>query len=277
MDSRPLKQLTVAAVFVAIAVAGGFLFWRSLYFQQATCTDNIQNQNEVGVDCGGVCPACVGLPQTLKLSGETAIVAGEDGTVDVLFRIENVNPQWGARSVAYTIELEDAEGTLLATRQGSAFLLPLEEHAVVEQFLELAHERAAASAQVTLAEPRWVEVPQRIEGSQLTVLSPMLRWFVDRPEVAEVVGIIRNDSPFTYDRIDVFVIVSDAQGTPVGVRRTDMRTLSSGERREFRVAWRAPFSFFGEPKLEIVPLTNLFENENFVRAYGTVERFQELR
>jgi len=39
-----------------------------------TCSDGIQNQDETGIDCGGVCPACE-VPVTYSLSNFILLVA----------------------------------------------------------------------------------------------------------------------------------------------------------------------------------------------------------
>lgn len=275
--TRSAKQLIIAIVFIVVTVVVAFLWWRSFHFTQATCEDGIQNQNEVGVDCGGSCEACVGLPQAPELVQTPIFIAGEGGHIDLLFAIKNRNPQWGLKKLPYTIVLQDSEGGRIGERTGSTFLLPLEEHFVVEQAIETTVDFSPAKVVVEFGEPVWIEVPDRVSENGLIVLQPTFTRLVGVPEVAEAKGVIRNDAPFSYDRIEVHVAVYDSLGEPVGFRRTEMRTLSSGERREFRVAWRAPFTLLGEPRLEILPLTNVFENENFVRVHGTMEEFQELQ
>ncbi|EKE15954.1 MAG: hypothetical protein ACD_11C00069G0001 [uncultured bacterium] len=39
-----------------------------IYNTIESCTDNIQNQDETGIDCGGVCEACIIPPTTYGLS-----------------------------------------------------------------------------------------------------------------------------------------------------------------------------------------------------------------
>eukprot|EP00494_Astrolonche_serrata_P026639 UN26901 len=41
-----------------------------------TCTDGIQNQNEAGVDCGGVCPACETCTDGIQNQNETGVDCG---------------------------------------------------------------------------------------------------------------------------------------------------------------------------------------------------------
>jgi len=56
--SRTLKQLTFGSVYFvifALVALGAYLS----YFKSApSCADNKQNQNEIGVDCGGRCIPC---------------------------------------------------------------------------------------------------------------------------------------------------------------------------------------------------------------------------
>ena len=274
MDSRTRKQLIIACVSVVVLTGGAFGLWRFFFYEAPSCVDGIRNQNETDVDCGGVCGQCVGLPQPLRKKN-IEVVSGERGTFDVAFRVENPNSQWGVKTMPYSVLLKGAGGETLAEREGQLFLLPLEHAPVVEQ--AVVSNRTPVSAEVILGEPTWVEVPDAVRDDQLIVLNPTFSRLAIGPDIAELSAIVRNDSPFTYDRIEVHAVLTDPNGGVLATRRTEMRTLAAGERREFRVAWRAPIAISGDPRIEISARTNVFENENFVREHGTVERFQELR
>lgn len=277
MDRRVAKQLIIALVVMLLFVGAGFAVFAVLVYEAPSCSDGVRNQNEVGVDCGGVCSSCIGLPQALRLRGEAVFVSGDRESADAAFRIENINPQWGATAVPYTVTLEDASGESVASASGTTFVLPFETRLVVEQAIALTRGGSPVRVRVDLDTPAWVEVPDEVRDDQLVVTDATFRRFAQGPDLAEARGVVRNDSSFTYDRIEVHVEVTDGTGAIVGLRRTEMRTLTPGERREFRVAWRVPLATKGEPRLEIVAATNVFQNENFVRLHGTTERFQELR
>ena len=55
---------------------------------QSTCFDNIQNQGELDVDCGGPCPACSPQVNLKSLSCATPILNGTD--LQVLYEISNL-------------------------------------------------------------------------------------------------------------------------------------------------------------------------------------------
>ncbi len=44
-----------------------------------SCEDGIQNQGELGVDCGGPCPTCAGLPSSAWLEAEVGMLSGSPG------------------------------------------------------------------------------------------------------------------------------------------------------------------------------------------------------
>ena len=241
-----------------------------------SCFDGVQNQEELGVDCGGVCLPCAGLPEQIRFD-RASYVSGERGAVDALFYLENVNPQWGARAIPYTLFLDDAQGQVIAQRQGTTFLLPLERHPVIEQGIAVGDGEVIADTRVEIGETTWVEVAEYgIRDDELVVLVPTFTQLTSGPDFAEVRGIVRNDAPFSFDRVEIYVVVSNRGGEVLGARATDMRTLRSGELREFRIAWRTPFPLTGgEPQLEIVAITNIFEDDNFIRETGMLEPFQE--
>ena len=99
---------------------------------------------------------------------------------------------------------------------------------------------------------------------------------------SELEAVILNNSDFDFDKVEVGVILFSqpeddhpSAGTDdiVAVNRTDIRTFLSRTERGFRVSW--PTEFPESVRQDIEVLTNVFENANFIRRYGTQERFQK--
>ena len=94
--------------------------------------DNFFNPSVTGfigpngnVDCGGPCLACKGHPEPLSIGGSVLIPA-ENRKYDLVFMIINPNLNYGASSVDYNIEIDDAQGKKIYSRNGSTFVLPKE-------------------------------------------------------------------------------------------------------------------------------------------------------
>ena len=88
-------------------------------------------------------------------------------------------------------------------------------------------------------------------------------------------GAILNDSDLDFETVDVDVILRNSGGEIIGVNKSEIRTFLAHSERYFKVTW--PFSLKGEvEKTEIVSSTNIFENFNFIKRYGSgVEKFQQ--
>ena len=102
---------TIAIVFMIIA---GWVF--VAYFNKPpTCSDNKQNQGELGVDCGGpcllLCPAQYA-PLNVLWSRFSKV---SDGDYNVLAYIENPNLNASSYNLNYVFKLYDSRGILQIT------------------------------------------------------------------------------------------------------------------------------------------------------------------
>ncbi len=70
MKKHSLFTYSIFAIFF-------LLFWASCG-EEETCIDSIQNQDETGVDCGGVCDACVSCSDGIQNGNETGVDCGGD-------------------------------------------------------------------------------------------------------------------------------------------------------------------------------------------------------
>lgn len=275
MAHRLRKQIIIALVYFLIVVGVlALLFWPQT--PAPSCHDGVKNQDETGVDCGGVCGPCIVLPKDLIVTS-SSFTRSENGTYDAVFTVKNPNSEYGLKNIAYGINLKDASGDSVAQKDGVAYFLPLQTRPVIEQNIAAVVSSKPLSASITFKNPEWVSITDHFSQVGLTVESPTFAYGNWTNEAASVIAVVRNDSAFTYDSIDVFVVVKNQDGTTVGIRRSAMRTLTAGERREFKVAWRPPFSVSGTPQVEVYATTNVFDNENFVKTHGVIEQFQRLR
>ena len=86
-------------------------------------------------------------------------------------------------------------------------------------------------------------------------------------------GVLFNDSDFDFAKVDVVVILFDDAGLALAVGQTNTNTFLSRTERYFSVSW--PSQVRGTvAAIRVQASTNLFENENFVKRYGTQEKFQ---
>jgi len=75
-------------------------------------------------------------------------------------------------------------------------------------------------------------------------------------------GLLKNESPFDFSLISLKIILKDSADKVVALNLTEIRTVKSGENRDFRAVW---FSrFLGEVlNVEVQAEANVFDSESF--------------
>ena len=266
---RRNKQIIIATCF--------FLFWglvgfgiSYLFAEGPTCFDGIRNQNEEGIDCGGPCELCPPILEKLKVSKIRAVQAGIE-SFDLLAQIENPNREYGAPQAFYQFEIFDQGNNLIRKVDGSTFIFPSQTKYIIESPVNLSG--LPYKVTFSIKNVDWEKllnfenVGLEIYNKKYNELSPEQDYF------SEASGIIENASNYDYEKVEIFVVLYDNKDNIINFAKTEQRTISSGDRREFKVSWKRPFKKVY--KSDIEAYTNLFLDENFMRRHGTEEKFQQ--
>lgn len=270
MDPRLQKQLIVGLVFVLIILLLGYgvFVWIRV---EPTCFDNIKNGKEDGVDCGlaacgKTCEPAI-LPLQIKTSQflQTAV-----GDYDFVAQIYNPNTAYGASSFNYSLIFTDENGVELLKSGGTSYIIPGQTKYLTAVSLKINGE--AAKADIEINSVQWSKV-QPFDS----VVNFMIRRQNFLPNIngnSQFSATLFNSSNFDFDKVDVAIVLFDGAGNISGVGKTDIRTFLSGTERGFQVQW--PYSLDSEvANVAIEAATNLFENSNFIKNYGTQEKFQK--
>jgi hypothetical protein len=273
--SRENKQKFIAVVYFIIVVILGVGVYYVFVKPPETCFDNKQNQDEAGVDCGGVCQAVceekvVGADLELK---EATFVQGGNGEYDVLVKIHNPNDAIGATSFAYTVDLKNASGETLVSRSGTNYILPQENKYIFE--LNFISSTPPAKVSLQINEIKWARFSGYQEKPSINIYQKRYNEISSASGFSEAFGLVVNNSPYDFRSIIVKVILRDADNKPLAFNTTEMRTVKSKEERDFRLVW--PKAFPGEVKnVEMEVDADVYHSFNFVRQYLPGGKFQEL-
>ncbi len=119
--SRRKSIYTLSFFLVIIIIVSIFIF--SLVKKAPSCFDNIQNQKETGIDCGGpcskLCRAEFTDPFVLWTRWSKVL---SSGTYAILAYAENPNVGVGAQNVPYTFSIRDKDGILLYQGSGVTYI-----------------------------------------------------------------------------------------------------------------------------------------------------------
>lgn len=273
---RPVKQSLIGLIFLGIIALLGFGV-RSLSTPVVTCFDSIQNQNETGVDCGGICAKlCTPSLAPLKIKDTWLFNIGNTmaGTeYDVLFRVINGNPNFGSGQTAYQLTLYDESRNSVLTQAGDFYILPGQAKYV---YLPLPAVKAVATrAEVKILSANWQMIGSDFnQNLPLTVKNYDYHLATQPGRATELSGTMRNDSDFALEQVDL-VVVLFKNGLPVAANQTNVRTAGAKQDNGFLVFWQN-LPVDGSPeRVDIEVGTNIFQDANFIRRYGQPEKFQQ--
>ena len=272
-DRYKRKRTIIIAVFVAIFLL--FIFLAYAWSRpEPTCSDGIKNQNETGVDCGGVCPdRCEKITAENLVSQESGFVeSGAVNKYDLYGRVSNPNNIFGSNSFQYEFRLKDAEGSVLATKQGIGYILPGESKYIVENNIET--DKVPSSVEFNITGQSWVEFTGYFERPQLKVVNKQYDQIGSGVGFSEAKGLLKNESPYDFNLIRLEIILKDASDKVIALNSTEMRTVKSGENRDFRSLWLNRFP--GDVmNIEVQAEADIFDEESFIKKNFESGNFQQ--
>ncbi|HRZ30220.1 MAG TPA: hypothetical protein P5274_00910 [Candidatus Paceibacterota bacterium] len=222
--------LTVLGFFVLIGLVIFFI-----YKPAPSCFDGRQNQDEQGVDCGGVCNlACVGQIRPLKITWVRPLKVN-DGWYDLVARVENLNVTLGNRNLPYTFSVYDTDNVLINTRSGATFVNPNDVFLIFESRVETG-ERIVGKV--------FLEFPtstpwERVESVEKDIYTER-REFTNEPRPTLHLS-VGNSSLRSYNDIQVVTVLSDINNNTLAASKTIVDSLGPNSRQEVYFTWPRPF------------------------------------
>ena len=272
MGKRQIKRMIIILIYLIIL---GMIIWLfyALTKTKETCTDKIKNQNEEGVDCGGVCAPCKHIVVRPLTIGATGVVSGGVADqYDFYSLISNPNNVFGSGKIDYEVDLKDANGNVLARREGTSFILPGEQKYIVEN--NLPAPVSPAGGEIIIKNTQWTQFDDYYKNPEIEIVNKNYSTIKSGVGFAEATGLLRNKSPFDFNEIVVRIILKDSSGKVLALNSTSMETVNSGQERDFRTFW--PSKFLGSENVQDMGTqveVNVFDSEAFVKKYFGVQKF----
>ncbi len=220
----------VLLILGAILVASLFIF-----VPEPTCFDGQKNQNELGIDCGGICKAvCASEARDLNV-GWSRIIPLTDNIYETATLVENPNRDLGVIDATYTIRYFDRENLIINKRSDKISLLPSEKFVIFDQNIDVGRRIPTKAVFDWTGSAKWYR-PNKAKP-EITWVSkgftqtdpPLLKAEVTNKSLAPVSGLI------------VVATVSDVDENVMAVSSTLVESLDAGESREVAFSWPKVF------------------------------------
>lgn len=240
------SSIVIIALILLVLIPGFYFFYKP-----PTCSDNIQNGKETGIDCGG---SCVRLCQSSFLPpkigwGGAKFEKVADGLYNVAAYIINPNVNGAALNVPYKISLFDSDGILIIEKRGNIDLYAHRNSLAFEPSVNV-DKRVPSKAIFEFTQPPvWFKSHDELEG--LVVVDK--RYSEDFNNSSLEVE-FENRTLYPYNNVIVTVILSNSDGNAVGFSRTIIDNISPKFGKEVApFTW--PKSRNGEVKsIEVLPM-----------------------
>lgn len=276
LDYRLQKQLIIIFVYLLIFSLIGFSVYYIWFRQKPSCFDNIKNQDEEEIDCGGLCISCevkalrnIEIIWTKAFSVKPFDNAQSEGVYDLAAKIENSSSNYGAEKISFEFKLYDRDDNLIMSKNGMFFILPNETKYIIEQAVKT--QKSVSKINLVLGAPDWKKLKD-FKKTEVFIKNKQ-NFPLETGGFYRVSGEVKNDSPFDFEIVTVDVVLFDNQNQPIGAGKTTINTLVTGEARYFTATWYSPIES-EVVSTEAIPETNAFKNENFMKRYGVPEKFK---
>lgn len=219
--------------FVAALMVFGFGVFVWLNISAPTCTDNKQNQNEEGIDCGGPCgKKCLGEIKEPVISWSRALKVGE-GNYDAAAVVENQNLFLAAPSVRYQFKLYDKNNVLIAIKEGETFINPGRKFAIFESNIDTGRRVPYRTFLEFEKDIKWERYESGAPGLIVTK-----KEYTDSPRPS-LAAVVANKSIDDVKNIYVVAIIYDKDGNASAASATKAGLIKAGSSQEIFFTWPA--------------------------------------
>lgn len=197
------------------------------------------------------------------------VQTSEPRVYDVVSTIRNTNAEWGVPLLKYKYTFRDDAGAVVGERERTSYILPQQERYVVEIDVETVTTAASVDLAIEILEAEKLE---QFINPQAQFTQKNVKYFVGGDK-SRVDGVLVNESPFSFDKVDVFIILYNQSNEVVGVNYTNIDDFLAGSERYFSVLW--PEIISNENlRVELEPNVNAYEDGSFMDVYGTGDKLE---
>ncbi|NDE68092.1 hypothetical protein EB052_00630 [bacterium] len=242
---RKLAYISIITVLAAVFVA---LPLYLSYYKAPSCSDRIQNQGELGIDCGG---PCARLCQSAFLPPEVSWTKFEkvsEGIYNLGAYIINPNINGAVVAASYKFSLFDRDGILITEVPGTT-IIPSHRNTLAFAASVSTQKRPVVRAIFEFTQPPlWQKSFDSLGG-----ISIIDKKYSEDKDGSSLEVFIQNNILLAYNKIRLGAILYDDSDNAVGFSSTVIDAIAPGKKELAVFTW--PLSRKGKvASIEILPV-----------------------
>lgn len=215
-------------------------------YQPPSCYDRKLNQDEIGVDCGGVCALmCPSQVRPLNTVWSRTLQASPS-LWSAMAYVENPNSTGKVDNAKYRFIVYDRYNEVILEREGSMFITQGGIVPVFEGRIDPG-DRIPYRTEFEWIEPLvWTKIGDLYS---VTVEEQVLSKNTEQPEIT---ASLVNKEPYPLEDVEVVAIVFDVNNNAIGISKTYVDMLSARGKSRITFSWTSPFGSRAE-RWQIIP------------------------
>ncbi|GEM_PF-6122441 len=247
---RLFKQVIFGIIFVLIAGLIIYVIVSAVFSSDpypSYCYDGVQNREEEGIDCGGLCVACDEEISDVRIL-DKKLFPTNTGT-GLVVEIQNPDTQNAVASFAYEMILKDIAGSGVDTVDGTSFLYTGEIKHLVFPSLPFSF------GTITSVDIEILDV-KKVTKSDFQKPDVITRSVRVQKDPIRVTGSLVNNEAVSFDDVTVYALLYNRAGMLVGASKTHIDDIESLETVQFNIVFSPDLSI----QEETSSVTAIFED-----------------
>ncbi len=231
---RPAKKFLYGVFYLFILALILWPIVKSFQTTTASCFDNVQNQNETGVDCGGSCASCaIKNLEAVRLLTPVKFFSLSSGETVLLAEVLNPNADYDAVNTSYIFKIYNADSQLLQRVSGAIIIYGGERRYIFSADVSLAAQ-TIARVDIEFLKPDWRSVGESLRPN----FAPTSKI---KTEISEknikVSGSLNNQSSLAVQEVELIAILHDRLNQPIFASKTILTDINGLEERTFVISF----------------------------------------
>ncbi len=232
------KNIYLGGAVVLISALCFFIFWK-FWYTAPTCSDNIRNGDETGVDCGGACShICSSEARLPIVRWDPRLFEPLSGVWSAIVYVENPNTNVDAVYAPYKFTIYGNNNQVLYERTGATVLPKNKTVGVFEGSIVLPDGVRPSRALFEFEDGRIVW--RKNESAEKVIAishTPILRM----ESTPRVEALVENLSLAEVNNIELVAVIFDGRDNAIAASRTFINRLKKDDSAQIFFTWPQPF------------------------------------
>ncbi len=233
-------------IFLILLSTGVFAYFKYQEYKipVPSCKDDIQNQDEKGIDCEGVCiTICKNNVKPIK-SLYTKVISSQYGTYDIVSMIENVNVGKSTGLQAYKINIYNSNREKIKEVAGDIYIPDAIKFPII--LLNQKINDNAKFADIELLEQNYIPINKHTDTIKVT------DYKYDNEDKKLYIK-LKNTSLYKSNKLIVKALIINNTGV-IAVNESKIKALYEGEERDLNMTWYESIGDLNNYRVEIYVL-----------------------